>query len=130
MHQISVFTVLADVGYANDRKVCIHKKRVCDAALACRRVGLKRVKVLYFSKIRCYDHLTSYRQEALLQRSTFVLNAYLYYVVFFKNNFGVRAYDESEYIDPCDLYRDVICGYQQVQSFLDTDGPEQRHIIR
>ena len=41
-----VLKVLADVGYANDRKVCIHKKRVCDVALACRRVGSKRVKAL------------------------------------------------------------------------------------
>ena len=46
MHDIFVLKVLADVGYANDRMVCIHKKRVCDVALACRRVGSTRVKVL------------------------------------------------------------------------------------
>ena len=47
-----------------------------------------------------------------------------YYVAIKKNHFGVRAYDESEYIDPCDLYSAVICEYQQVQSFHDTDGLE------
>ena len=50
MHDRFVLKVLADVGYANDRKVCIHKKRVCDVALACRRVGSKRVKALSSSK--------------------------------------------------------------------------------
>ena len=40
-------------------------------------------------------------------------------------NFGVRAYDESEYVDPCDLYNEVICEYQQVQRFHDIDGPEE-----
>ena len=50
MHDIFVLKVLADVGYANDRMVCIHKKRVCDVALACRRVGSKRVKALSYFK--------------------------------------------------------------------------------
>ena len=50
MHQRCFFKVLADVGYANARQLCIHKKRVCDVALACRRVGSKRVKVLSSSK--------------------------------------------------------------------------------
>ena len=53
MHDIFVFKVLADVGYANDRMVCIHTKRVCDVALACRRVGSKRVKALSSSKTFC-----------------------------------------------------------------------------
>ena len=39
-------------------------------------------------------------------------------------NVGARAYDESEYLDQCDLYNDGICEHQQVQSFHDTDGPE------
>ena len=47
MHQRCFYEVLADVGYANDRKLGIHKKRVCDVALACRRVGSKRVEVLF-----------------------------------------------------------------------------------
>ena len=46
MHQRCFYKVLADVGYANDTQLVIHKKRVCDVALACRRVGSKRVKVL------------------------------------------------------------------------------------
>ena len=32
-HERFVSKVLADVGYADDRKVCIHKRRVCDVAL-------------------------------------------------------------------------------------------------
>ena len=46
MHQRCVYKVLADVGYANDKKLVIHKKRVCDVALACLCVSSKRVKVL------------------------------------------------------------------------------------
>ena len=51
-----VSKVLADVGYANDRKLGIHKKRVCDVALACRRVGSTRVKVLSSLTNICYDN--------------------------------------------------------------------------
>ena len=40
-------------------------------------------------------------------------------------NCSVRASDESENIDPCDLYNDIICEYQQVQRSHDTDGPEE-----
>ena len=76
----------------------MHKKRIIDVALACRRVGSKRVKVLSSCKRICYDHLSSCRQEALLQRTTFVLNACICSCFFYS---GVRASDESEYIDPC-----------------------------
>ena len=82
MHQRCFYKVLADVGYANDRKLCIHKKRVCDVALACRRVGSKRVKVLYYFTTVCYDNLSAYRQEVMLQRSTFLLNAYIYICIY------------------------------------------------
>ena len=56
MHQRCFYKVLADVGYASDRKLGIHKKRVCDVALACRRVGSKRVKVLSSFKYIFYDN--------------------------------------------------------------------------
>ena len=79
-------------------RVCLRKKRVIDVALACRRVGSKRVKVLSSCKRICYDHLSSCRQEALLQRTTFVLNACICSCLFYS---GVRASDESECIDPC-----------------------------
>ena len=46
VHQRCFCKVLADVGYENYRKVGIHNKRVCDVALACRRVGSTQVKVL------------------------------------------------------------------------------------
>ena len=77
MHDRCVLKVLVDVGYANDRKVCIRKKRVCDDALACRRVGSKRVKALSPSNNIFYDNIISYRQTVLLQRRTCVLNSYI-----------------------------------------------------
>ena len=107
--------------YTNDRKVCIHKKRVCDVALACRRVGSKRVKALSSSNKTCYDQIISYRPKVLLQRRTFVLNSYILCCFY---NVGARAHDESEYLDPCDLYNDCMYEYQQVQSVYDSDGHE------
>ena len=100
---------------------CIHKKRVCDVALACRRVGSKRVKALSSSKTLFYDKNISYRQNVLLQDRTFVLNSYILCCIY---NVGARAYDESEYLDPCDLYNDCMYEYQQVQSVYDSDGHE------
>ena len=80
------------------KKVCMHKKRIIYVALACRRVGSKRVKVLSSSKRICYDHSRSCRQEVLLQRTTFVLNAYICCCF---SNVSLRASDKGEYIDPC-----------------------------
>ena len=51
-----------------------------------------------------------------------MLNAYLFCCCY---NCGVRASDEREYIDQCDLYNDGICEYQQVQRCHDADGPEE-----
>jgi hypothetical protein len=90
--------VLADVGCGIEKEVLMHKKRIIDVALACRRVGSKRVKVLSSCKRIVYDHLSSCRQEVLLQRTTFVLNAYICCCF---SNFSLRASDEGEYIDPC-----------------------------
>ena len=105
----------------------MRNKRIIYVALICRRVGSKRAKALSSRKRRCYDHLSSCRQEALLQRTTFVLHACFCSCYF---DCGVRASDESEYIDPCDdidpcvFYNDVIYEYQQVQSSHDNDGRE------
>ena len=98
IHQRCFWKVLADVGCGNEKEVCMHKKRIIDVALACRRVGSKRVKVLSSCKRICYDHLSSCRQEVLLRRTTFLLNAYIFCCF---SNFGPRASDEGEYIDPC-----------------------------
>ena len=100
------YKVLADVGYANDRKLCIHKKRVCDVALACRRVGSKRVKVLSSVKQICYDDLSAYRQEVVTTKYICVECIYICCCFY---NVGVRAYYESEYLDQCDLYNDGRC---------------------
>ena len=64
--------VLADVGGGNENEVCMHKKQIIDVAFACRRVGSKRVKVLSSCKRLFYNHLSSCRQEVLLQRTTCV----------------------------------------------------------
>ena len=77
MHDRCVVKVFADVCYAKDSMVCIRKKPVSDVALACRRVGSKRVKALSSSKTIFYDKIISYRQKVLLQRRTFVLNSYI-----------------------------------------------------
>ena len=79
------------------KEVGMHKKRIIDVALACRRVGSKRVKVLSSCKRICYNHLSSCRQEVLLQRITFVLNADICCCFC---NFSFRASDEGEHFDP------------------------------
>ena len=51
MHDRCFVKLLVDVCYAKDKKnVCIRTKPVSDVALACRRVGSKRVKALSSSK--------------------------------------------------------------------------------
>ena len=77
IHQRCFWMALADGACGHEQKVCMHKTRIIDVALACRRVGLKRVKVVSSCNIIFYDHFSSCRQEALLQRTTFVLNAYI-----------------------------------------------------
>ena len=62
----------------------------------------------------------------LLRQSTFVLNSYI--VCCFSNGSG-RAYDESEYFDPSDLYNDNIYEYQQVQRVYDRDGHEEEMVV-
>ena len=64
----------------------------------------------------------SYRQNVLLQNRTFVLKSYILCCFY---NVGARAYDESEYLDPCDLYNDCMYEYQQVQNAYDSDGHEE-----
>ena len=75
--QLCFLMVLADVGGGNENEVCMHKKHIVDVAFVCRRVGSKRVKVLSDCKRLFYNHLSSCRQDVLLQRSAFVLNAYI-----------------------------------------------------
>ena len=89
--------VLADVGGGHENEVCMHKKQIIDVAFACRRVGSKWVKVLSSCTRLFYNHLSSCRQEVLLQRITFVLNAYICCCLC---NVSFRASDEGEYIDP------------------------------
>ena len=103
------------------KNVSWRSKRIIDVALICRRVGSKRAKALSSRKRIFYDNLRSCRQEALLQITTFVLHACICSCSFY---YGVRASDESEYIDHCVFYNDVIFEYQQVQTSRDNDGRE------
>ena len=45
IHQRCFSMVLADVGCGFEKEVCMHRKDITNVALACRRVGSKRVKV-------------------------------------------------------------------------------------
>ena len=42
---------------------------------------------------------------------------------------GGRAYDDIEYLDPCDLYNDGIYEYQQVQNVYDSDGHQEEVLV-
>ena len=99
IHRRCCRMVLADGACGLEKEICLRNKRIIDVALICRRVGSKRVKVLSSRKRRCSDHSSSCRQEALLQITTFVLHACICSCYFYC---GVRACDESEYIDPCE----------------------------
>ena len=99
IHRRCCRMVLADGACGFEKEICPRNKRIIDVALICRRVGSKRVKVLSSRKRIFYDHLSSCRQEALLQRTTFVLHACICSYFCYS---GVRACDESEYIDHCE----------------------------
>ena len=92
-------------GYdARKNMVCIRKTLISGAALACRRVGSKRVKSLSSCTTQFYKNNILFRQEVLLINRTFVLTSYMLCCLY---NVGGRAYDDIAYLDPCDFYNDV-----------------------
>ena len=62
----------------------------------------------------------------LLRNTTFVLNSYILGCLC---NVGGRAYDDIEYLDPCDLYNDGMYEYQQVQNVYDSDGHREEVLL-
>ena len=106
--------------------VCLRKTIISGAALACRRVGPKRVKHLSSCTTTYYKETILFRQEVLLRHRTVVFNSYILCCLY---NVGGRSYDDIEYLDPCDLYNDGIYEYQQVQSVYDSDGHQEEVLL-
>ena len=99
---------------------------ISSVAIACRRVGSKRVKSVPASKNIYFKNKQIFRTEALLRQRTFVLTSYI--LCCFCNG-SRRSYDDIEYVEPCDLYSNGIYEYQQVQSVYDSDEHEDDIVV-
>ena len=69
-------------------------------------------------------NLIQTKSDATKPNFCVVLNSYMLCCLY---NVGGRAYDDIEYLDPCDLYNDGMYEYQQVQSVYDSDWHEEKY---